>query len=104
MAYLIEVVSANAAQAATPGWAYVPEFRRDIAPSSTGGRKRTTRDTGAGRGDVSSRQQAAIIRHLAELDRENFKDVHIPVPTKQKDPALKSKESSLFTHSNNLCS
>lgn len=73
----------------TPGWTYVPD--RGFGPSKaaitpTVGRKRGIRDPG-GRGDVSSRQTNAIIRHLAELDRENHKDVHIPIPVKQKDAA-----------------
>lgn len=73
----------------TPGWTYVPDRGFDpskaaITPSI--GRKRGIRDPGS-RGDVSSRQANAIIRHLAELDRENHKDVHIPIPVKQKDAA-----------------
>lgn len=39
----------------------------------------------------SSRQNTAILRHLAELDRENHKDTHIPIPTKQKGATAKGK-------------
>ncbi|KAE8137585.1 hypothetical protein BDV38DRAFT_282833 [Aspergillus pseudotamarii] len=73
----------------TPGWTYVPDRGFDpskAAITPTIGRKRGIRDPGS-RGDVSSRQANAIIRHLAELDRENHKDVHIPIPVKQKDAA-----------------
>lgn len=47
------------------------------------GRKRAVRD--GGRTDLTSREHTAIVRHLAELDRENHRDVQIPIPTKQKD-------------------
>ncbi|KAE8373724.1 hypothetical protein BDV26DRAFT_271380 [Aspergillus bertholletiae] len=73
----------------TPGWTYVPDRGFDPAKAAitpTIGRKRGIREPGS-RGDVSSRQANAIIRHLAELDRENHKDVHIPIPVKQKDAA-----------------
>ncbi|KAE8354661.1 hypothetical protein BDV28DRAFT_130445 [Aspergillus coremiiformis] len=72
----------------TPGWTYVPDrgFPAKAAITPTIGRKRSIRDPGS-RGDVSSRQANAIIRHLAELDRENHKDVHIQIPVKQKDAA-----------------
>ena len=36
---------------------------------------------------MSSRENNAIVRHLAELDRENHRDVAIPIPVKQKDAA-----------------
>lgn len=71
--------------AATPGWTYVAD--RGFGPSKaamapTLGRKRGIRDAGKG-GDISSRRANAIMRHLAELDRENQRDVQIPVPVKQ---------------------
>lgn len=75
-----------------PGWAYVPDtgYGASSGPQkSSGGRKRAARETGAGRSDNSSRQNTAILRHLAELDRENHKDTHIPIPTKQKDSAAR---------------
>jgi zinc finger HIT domain-containing protein 1 len=46
------------------------------------GRKRGIRDAGKG-GDISSRQANAIARHIAELDRENQREVNIPVPVRQ---------------------
>lgn len=77
----------------TPGWAYVPDRGFDPAQAAitpTLGRKRGIRDPG-GRADLSSRQNNAVVRHLAELDRENHKDVAIPVPLKQqpKEAALR---------------
>lgn len=70
---------------ATPGWTYVADRGFDPAKAAmapTLGRKRGIRDAGKS-GDISSRRANAIIRHLAELDRENQRDVQIPVPVKQ---------------------
>ncbi|PYH85050.1 hypothetical protein BO82DRAFT_328400 [Aspergillus uvarum CBS 121591] len=72
----------------TPGWTYVADRGFDPAKAAitpTIGRKRGIRDPG--RTDLSSRQTNAIIRHLAELDRENHRDVQIQVPVRQKEPA-----------------
>lgn len=85
--YRIEVLPSTSAHV-TPGWTYVPDRGLDPAQAAitpTIGRKRGIRD--GGRTDLSSRQSNAIIRHLAELDRENHRDVHIPIPVKQKDAA-----------------
>ena len=71
--------------AAQPGWTYVADRGFDpskAAMAPTLGRKRGIRDAGKG-GDISSRRANAIVRHLAELDRENQSDVQIPVPVKQ---------------------
>ena len=84
--YSIEVLP-NSSTHATPGWTYVPDRRdRGFDPAKAAitpavGRKRGIRDPG--RADLSSRQNNAIVRHLAELDRENHKDVSIPIPVKQ---------------------
>ena len=69
---------------ATPGWSYAPVrgFDPTQAMAPALGRKRGIRDAGKG-GDISSRQANAIARHIAELDRENQRDVAIPVPVKQ---------------------
>ncbi|KAL3452411.1 hypothetical protein BJX65DRAFT_266109 [Aspergillus insuetus] len=87
--YHVEVVPNSTTSHATPGWTYVPDKGFDpakaaIAPSL--GRKRGIRDPA--RTDLSSRQTNAIVRHLAELDRENHRDVAISVPARQlKDAA-----------------
>jgi hypothetical protein len=85
--YRIEALPSTSSHV-TPGWTYVPDRGFDPAQAAitpTIGRKRGIRD--GGRTDLSSRQSNAIIRHLAELDRENHRDVHIPIPVKQKDAA-----------------
>lgn len=86
--YHIELLP-NSTSHITPGWTYVPDRGFDPAKAAITpaiGRKRGIRDPG-GRGDLSSRENNAIIRHLAELDRENHRDVQIAVPVKQKEPA-----------------
>lgn len=86
--YHIELLP-NSTSHITPGWTYVPDRGFDPAKAAITpaiGRKRGIRDPG-GRGDLSSRENNAIIRHLAELDRENHRDVQIPIPVKQKEPA-----------------
>lgn len=86
--YHIEVLP-NSTSHITPGWTYVPDRGFDPAKAAITpaiGRKRGIREPG-GRGDLSSRENNAIIRHLAELDRENHRDVQIAIPVKQKEPA-----------------
>ncbi|RAK97416.1 putative HIT finger domain protein [Aspergillus ibericus CBS 121593] len=71
---------------ATPGWTYVPDRGFDPAKAAITpaiGRKRGIRDPG--RADLTSRQSNAIVRHLAELDRENHRETQVPIPVKQKD-------------------
>ncbi|KAL3471886.1 hypothetical protein BJX99DRAFT_14735 [Aspergillus californicus] len=86
--YQVEIIP-NTSSTATPGWTYVPNKAFDpakaaIAPSL--GRKRGIR-ADPSRTDVSSRQTNAIVRHLAELDKENYREVAIQVPARQRDPS-----------------
>lgn len=76
----------NSKTAPTPGYSYVPDTGFDPAKAAITpalGRKRNVREP-AGRGDLSARQQNAIVRHLAELDRENHRDVPIPIKPRDK--------------------
>ncbi|KAL4733758.1 hypothetical protein BDV11DRAFT_199527 [Aspergillus similis] len=80
----VEVLPNASKSNATPGWTYVPDKGFDPAKAAiapTTGRKRGIRDPA--RTDVSSRQANAIVRHLAELDRENHRDVAIAIPTRK---------------------
>ncbi|KAJ6028481.1 Zinc finger HIT-type [Penicillium herquei] len=82
--FRVELIS-DKGSAPTPGWSYVADRAFNPAKAAnapTLSRKRGIRDAGKG-GDMSSRRANAIIRHLAELDRENQRDVSIPVPVKQ---------------------
>ncbi|KAL4895105.1 hypothetical protein BDV59DRAFT_200357 [Aspergillus ambiguus] len=83
--YHVELLPSGSSHV-TPGWTYVADRGFDPAKAAITpaiGRKRGIRDPG--RADLSSRQNNAIVRHLAELDRENHRDVLIPIPAKQKD-------------------
>jgi zinc finger HIT domain-containing protein 1 len=107
---LVEVLPNTGASHVTPGWAYVPDpiFTAAVstgAAESThaikSGRKRGIRGPGTagGRGraaDLTARQQTAILRHLAELDRENHRDVHVPVPAKSKEREKDAARGSYF--------
>ncbi|PNS21827.1 hypothetical protein CAC42_425 [Sphaceloma murrayae] len=69
-------------KALTPGWSYVVDTGYDpskvaINPSSRK-RLRTTHTESAS--DLSLRQQTAITRYLAELDKDSHRDVQIAVP------------------------
>ncbi|KAI9666344.1 MAG: hypothetical protein M1821_004280 [Bathelium mastoideum] len=89
MPHLEELPTAKSATVA-PGWAYVPDTGYDpskaaINPSHP--QKRLARNlpslaTAPGN-ELTARQQTAIQRHLAELDKDSSKDVHIPVPTRK---------------------
>ncbi|KAI4227267.1 MAG: hypothetical protein L6R36_002536 [Xanthoria steineri] len=83
----IEVLP-NSASITAPGWAYVPDNGFD--PSKTalqpsGARKRAARTTGLAAGDTTARQQNATLKHLLELDKDNHREVQIPVPARFKD-------------------
>ncbi|KAF3400830.1 SWR1 complex subunit vps71 [Talaromyces pinophilus] len=81
---LVEVLGTSRSHA-TPGWAYVPETALQKSSTTlTTSRKRGIREPGRTGTDLTSRQNHATIRHLAELDRENHRDnVHIPVPVRK---------------------
>ena len=69
------------------GYALVPDDTRraqQVASQSTG-RKRAARTSAISGGDNTVRQQNAVLKHLAELDKDTHKDVQIPVPSKQKE-------------------
>ena len=78
----IEVLPTSTSTA-QPGYAFVPDTRY-ASQSSTSqpvmSRKRQARASNLGAGDISVRQQNAILKHLSDLDRDNHRDVQIPVP------------------------
>ncbi|KAL8736674.1 MAG: hypothetical protein Q9166_000040 [cf. Caloplaca sp. 2 TL-2023] len=78
----------NSTSISAPGWAYVPDNGYD--PSKTaiqpsGARKRAARTSGIAGGDTTARQQNATLKHLLELDKDNYRDVQILVPARLKD-------------------
>lgn len=85
----IEIVP-NSTSISAPGWAYVPDNGYDpskLAIQPTGARKRAARTSGIAGGDTTTRQQNVVLKHLAELDKDNQRDVQISLPAKHKDSA-----------------
>ncbi|MCJ1473339.1 hypothetical protein MMC13_001990 [Lambiella insularis] len=83
----IEVLP-NSTSISAPGWAYVPDTGYDPSKApiqASGSRKRNARIAGPGGGDTTARQNNAILKRLADLDKDNSKDVHISIPNKNKD-------------------
>lgn len=84
----IEVIP-NSSSISAPGWAYVPDNGYDpskaaIQPSA---RKRAARTSGLAFGDATTRQQNAVLKHLADLEKDSHRDLQITVPSKQRDGA-----------------
>jgi zinc finger HIT domain-containing protein 1 len=74
----IEVLPTTTTRTAQPGWAYVPDL--PIAAIQPPTRKRG-RDGGLlSSNNINAKQQKAIDARLKELDRENYKDVSVPIP------------------------
>lgn len=95
MSYFIEELPSGASHP-TPGWTYVRDpgvNQRASGKRSTGVRKRAAREAGERR-DLTSRQRNAIAKQLEELDKENHKDAHIPVPHRQKEQAFKRMQNA----------
>lgn len=73
----------NSTAIKSPGWALVPDTGRgpsQATPQSTTKRGRAARASNLTGGDSTARQQNAVLKHLADLDRESHRDVQIPVP------------------------
>src|SRR6187402_808421 len=78
-----------------PGWAYVPDTGvKTLQPVS---RKRLRTELGTNAHETTAKQDAKILRDLAALDRENHRDVSIPVPVKHRDNAGRGKIQSSST-------
>ena len=99
----IEVLP-NSTSISAPGWTYVPDTGYDPskAPIQAGPRKRNARIAGTSGGDTTARQNNAILRRLADLDKDNSKDVHISVPNKQKEGGGRGMSGKLITNRNFL--
>ncbi|KAK8095505.1 uncharacterized protein PG998_002134 [Apiospora kogelbergensis] len=90
---VIEVAGAKTTNA--PGWAYVPDTGHpglSHQHAAAGGknsknRKRAARSTGGPNlsyADMSARQEAKVRKELELLDRDNPRDLSIPIPPKPK--------------------
>ncbi|MCJ1281791.1 hypothetical protein MMC26_001114 [Xylographa opegraphella] len=95
----IEVLP-NSTSISAPGWTYVPDTGYDPskAPIQAGPRKRNARIAGNSGGDTTARQNNAILKRLADLDKDNSKDVHIAIPNKQKEGGGRGMSSRLVNY------
>lgn len=87
-----------------PGYAYVP----DTGPKVTNalvpaGRNRAARNhPNANAHESTAKQDAKITRRLAELDKDNSRDISIPVPIRHRDNAGRGKYLASFKVLNTL--
>ncbi|PQE03398.1 HIT zinc finger protein [Rutstroemia sp. NJR-2017a BBW] len=72
-----------------PGWAYVPDVGTNIPSSAIqpSARRAARGLPSASTHETTAKQDAKILRELAALDRENHRDVNIPVPVRHRDNA-----------------
>lgn len=79
---VIEIASTTTKS--TPGWAYVPDTGPTLpAALQPANRKRAARNQPAlGASDLSARQETKIRKDLEALDRDNHRDIAIPIPPK----------------------
>ena len=83
---LIEELPTTTTTRASHGWAYVPDTGPTKAILPPGNRKRgAARDSAANRGDGSAKQAKIVQARLADLEKENYKDTVIPIPSRQRD-------------------
>ena len=73
-----------------PGYAYVPDtgVNSSVAALQPTSRKRQRTELA---GETTAKQDAKLLRELTLLDRENHKDVSIPVPVRHRDNAGRGK-------------
>ena len=93
----------NSTSISAPGWAYVPDSGYDPSKAAiqpSGARKRAARASGIGGGNSTTRQQNAILKHIAELDRDNYRDVQITIPSKARESVSRAGGSKSKTTSN----
>ena len=85
-------------KAAAPGWSYVVDTGYDPSKAAINPTNRKRLRTAAAEttsaGDLTLRQQTAIQRHLDELDKDNHKDVQIPIPKSKLDGSKSRKETT----------
>ena len=86
-------VLANSTSIRAPGYTLVPDHGQgtvQAAVQQTAGRnKRGTRYAGFAGADTTVAQQNAVLKHLADLDKDSQRDVQIAVPSKQRESAGK---------------
>ncbi|TVY27900.1 hypothetical protein LHYA1_G003022 [Lachnellula hyalina] len=78
---------ANSTVAPAPGWAYVADTGAKGSTTALQPRKRARNQAASSLHETTARQETKILRELAVLDRENHKDVSIPIPVRHRDNA-----------------
>ncbi|PBP24684.1 HIT zinc finger protein [Diplocarpon rosae] len=76
-------------KSSAPGWVLVPDTgaNASVACLQPTSRKRARTQNIASSHETTARQDAKLVRELAALDRENYRDVSIPVPIRHRDNA-----------------
>jgi zinc finger HIT domain-containing protein 1 len=83
---LIEELPTTTATRISHGWAYVPDTGPTKAILPPGSRKRgAARDGATSRADGAAKQAKVIQARLADLDKENYKETTIQIPSRPKD-------------------
>ncbi len=93
----------NSTSISAPGWAYVADNGYDPSKAAiqpSGARKRAARASGLAGGNSTTRQQNATLKHIADLDRDNYRDVQITIPNKSRESAPKAGGPKSKTTSN----
>ena len=94
----------NSTSATAPGWTYIPDNGRNasVAALQPSSRKRPRTQLAGSNNDTTAKQDAKLARDLAALDRENHKDVSIPVPIRHRDNAGRGEKISQLSIYNNV--
>ncbi|KAE8442287.1 hypothetical protein EG329_003487 [Mollisiaceae sp. DMI_Dod_QoI] len=89
MNFGVREVALNSRANAAPGWAYIPDtgVNASVTALQPSSRKRARNQHVASNQETTAKQDAKILRELAALDRENHRDVSIPVPIRHRDNA-----------------
>ena len=80
---LIEELPLSAPRQAQPGWAYVPDTTLNPIAAIQPGQRKRGRTGQPSAATTSAKQQKAIDQRLRDLEKENYKDVHIPIPKRE---------------------
>lgn len=84
----IEVLP-NSTSIRAPGYTLVPDHGQGTVqaalPPTAGRNKRGTRFAGIAGADTTAAQQNAVLKHLADLDKDSQRDLQIAVPSKQRE-------------------
>lgn len=74
-----------------PGWAYVPVNNTGSAAASQPASRKRRTELNLNQHETTAKQDAKIARELAALDKENHREVSIPIPARNRDSADRGK-------------